>query len=257
VEGVQLGIHEQRMLLGDWFAHLARARGLELAQSGRSDRAITLGPPSEFHVTAHYVENRPFLDFLASDPDRQDLVNAILAKAVARLDSHDFGGVVWYSTELREIEFGLSSSFLGPFLQRLDKQTRIAGWRRLGVHILLEFTEQFPPDGDVKEPALLAPKVILHAHVAVPGPCAGWFSSDVAHGLIEPVSAICSFALGRPLALPWGCFPAEPDLVRDLAERQADGAILTLARKHTSLDISVPSLSPAESSCSRAPVQRC
>ncbi len=130
------------MLLADWFAHLARESDLHFNQHGTSGQAFTMGAPNAFQVTAHFIETPPFLDFVASDPDRQDVVDAIVPKALGHVERGDFGGVAWYSTELHEVEFKLfSSSLMGPFLQRLGSQTRIAGWRKLGTNILLEFNE--------------------------------------------------------------------------------------------------------------------
>ncbi len=235
------------MLLADWFSHFARESGLDLTQHGASDQAFTLGAPNAFHVTANFTDAPPFLNFVASDPGQQRVVDAIVPRAVDRVERGDFGGVVWYSTELHELEFKLSSSsFMGPFLQRLGSQTRIAGWRRLGTSILLEFTEDLPADWD-KKTALFAPKAVVHIHIAVPGPCAGHFSSYLVHGVVETVAAICTFALGRSVALPFVVFPAKSEMLPQLAARQTDHEVLTLARKHVSLDIVSPLATPGGS----------
>jgi len=237
---IHLDIRSRRMLLADWFAHLARESGLDFAQQGTTGQAFTLGAPNAFHVTAHFIETPPFLNFVASDPHRQGIVDAIVPKAVGQVERGDFGGVVWYSTELHEVELKLfSSSFMGPFLQRLGSQTRIAGWRRLGTNILLEFTEDLPADWDEKK-ALFAPKAVVHVHIAAPGPCAGHFSSHLVHGVVETVAAICTFALGRGVALPPVVFPSKSEMLPQLAARQSDHKVLTLARKHISLDIFSP-----------------
>ena len=232
----QLDIRAHRMLLADWFANLARESGLNLTQHGTSGEAFTLGAPNVFHVTAHFIDEPPYLNFVASDPDRQGIVDAIAQKAIARVERSDFGGVIWYSTRLHEEEFKLSSSFMGPLFQRLGSQTRILGWRRLGRNILLEFTENLPADWDEKK-ALFAPKAIVHVHIAAPGPCAGHFSSHLAHNVVETVAAICTFALGRSVALPPSLFPSKSEVLPQLAARQTEQEILTLARKHVSLDI--------------------
>jgi len=69
-----------------------------------------------------------------------------------------------------------------------------------------------------------------------PGPCAGYLSSRIAHGVIETVGAICTLALGRPVQLPHAVFPTN-EKVSELSQRRADPTILGLARKGTSLDI--------------------
>lgn len=77
----------------------------------------------------------------------------------------------------------------------------------------------------------------MHVHIAAPGPCAGYLSSRIAHGVIETVGAICTFALGRPVQLPHAAFPTDEKDVSELNQRRADLTIRGLARKGTSLDI--------------------
>jgi hypothetical protein len=121
----QLDLRGQRMLLADWFAHLARAAGLDLTQHGTSGQAFTVGAQNAFHVTAHFTDSSPFLDFIASDASRQSVVNAIVAKAIDRVERHDLGDTVWYSTGLHEVEFKPSAfSLMGPLLQRLGRNGR-------------------------------------------------------------------------------------------------------------------------------------
>jgi hypothetical protein len=148
------------MLLVDWFARLARECGLPVAQYGTSNQAFTLGAPDAFNVTAHFVDERPFLRFVSSDAARQELVESVAQQAVKRVDAGDFGDTVWHSSALSEVCFQLSPPFsMGPLLQQLGSQTRILGWRRLGADILIEFTEELPTDWDEKK-ALFAPTSI-------------------------------------------------------------------------------------------------
>lgn len=233
-----IGREGRRMLLADWFVFLARESGLELTQHGTGEDRFTIGDPRSFHVVAQFREEAPFLEFLASDSSRQKLVDDIASQAATHTERGDYGGVAWHSTTLHEVALEMSSfSMLSDLLQRLGAQTRIQGWRRLSNHILLEFTEDLPEDWGEK-PALLAPKAIVHVHIAAPGPCAGYLSSRVAHGVIETVGAICTFALGRPVQLPHAVFPTD-EKVSELNQRRADPKILGLARKGTSLDIFV------------------
>ena len=237
---IQLDLKKHQMLLADWFVCLARESGIDLSKRSSSGQAITVGDPSGFHVIAHFTEKPPFLKFLASDTSRQNLVDDIVAKAVAHVERGDFGGIVWYSTKLNEVEVRFPPlSLMSPFLQRLGSQTRIAGWRRLGISILLEFVEEVPEDWAEKKP-ILAPKAVVDVNIAAPGPCAGYFSSHIAHGVVETVQAICAFALGRSVELPHTVFPFEDEKLPELNKRRGDPAILTLARKGTSLDIFTP-----------------
>lgn len=234
---MQLDLRIHRMLLADWFVCLARESGLDFTQRSSSGQAFTVGDRSAFHVVAHFTENPPFLKFVASDTSRQNLVADIVTKAVSHVERGDFGGIVWYSTELPEVELRSSPfSLMGPFLQRLGSQTRIAGWRRLGNSILLEFVEEVP-EGWAEKKHIFAPKAVVHVHIAAPGPCGGYFSSHIAHNVVETVGAICTFALGRPVELPHTIFTAKDEKSPGLDKRWADPEILTLARKGTSLNI--------------------
>lgn len=226
-----------RMLLADWFSRLARDAGLPLNQYGSSGEAFTLGSPNEFNVTAKFSEQPPYLRFIASETSRQQLVDDLSRQAVARVDAGEFGDIVWHSASLPAVGFQLASPFsMGPFLQQLGSQTRIVGWRRLGRDVLIEFTEELPADWN-EATALFAQKGVVHVHVAIPAPCPGHFSSHIAHAAVETVAAICTFALGRGVALPPSVFPSRSEKVPDLIARRTDSGMLTLARKHISLDI--------------------
>ena len=212
---------------------------MNFSQHGTSGPAFTIGAPNDFHVTAHFVEAPPFLKFVASDPARQDAIDSLVPTAVVKVEQGDFGGGVWYSTELHEIQLAVapSPSWMGSLLHRLGNQTRIVGWRRLGSSILLEFKET-PKEGEEEgKERLLAPPAVVDVHIAAPGPTAGHFSAQVAHSVIETVTAVCTFALGRPVSLPPMLFPSKEDAVAQLAQRRLDNGILTLARKHIGLDI--------------------
>ena len=231
-----------RYLLLDWVARLAREAGWELKGRSGGGGRFRLGETKGFHVEAIIVDQPPFLSFAASDAGRQTELDTFVQEAVARSDRQDFGGTVWYSTELREEEFSLSArSMIGGLLQRLGGQTRIRGWRRLGRDILLEFSELEDEDGgDPKKGQLLAPRAAVQVHVAAPGPIDGRLSSHIAHGVIEVIAAICAFALGRSVSLPHAIFPTPQEDTETLAERRLDNAILTLARRGVSLDLFTP-----------------
>ena len=234
---MELDDTSSRMLLADWFVRLARETGLSFDKRGSRGSEYILTDPSAFKVIAKFTQTPPFLDFNASDPSRQDVVNAIVARAVSHVQRLDLGGIAWYSTKLREIEVKPSPfSLIGSFLDRLDRQTRIAGWRRLGSNILLEFIEDVA-EGRADENAFLAPKTTVHVHIAAPGPCAGFFSSQVANNVLETVGAVCTFALGRLVELPPTVFPSKPDELVQLKKHRTDADIRTLTRKNIPLDI--------------------
>lgn len=233
---IQLDLPTRRKLLADWFVQLSRDSGMNFNQYGTSGQAFTIGASNDSHVTAHFVDEPPFLKFVASDPARQSAIDVLVPLADEKVNQGDFGSGVWYSTEFHEIPFTLA---LGSFVQRLKKQARIIGWRRLGSSILLEFTEILE-EGDKKEQQLFALPAVVHTHFVVPGPVAGHFSDQVAQSVTETVAAICTFALGRPVALPLTVFPSEDNVIAGLNERRADHSISTLARKQISLDIFSP-----------------
>lgn len=234
---LNLDLRSRRMLLADWLARLAGEAGLEFSQFGTSGEAFTLGSPKDFSVRAEFIEDEPYLRFVPSEPRHDVLISKLVDEASSLVASGDFGGTVWYSTEVHETVFSMATpQFMGPLLQRLGNQTRISGWRRLGGEILLEFTEE-APEGDGDNPPLLAPKAVVKVHIAAPGPRAGFFAAHIAHGVLELVGAICTFALGRPVGLPHTVFPAKDETWAGLDERRADRKVLTLARKSVPLDI--------------------
>jgi hypothetical protein len=131
----------QRMVLADWFSRLGTEAGFEFEQHGRSGTAFTIGVPPRLHVTAEHVAVPPYLKFVASDPSAQSVIDDLASKAAERVTKRDFGGPIWYSTQIADRGFKLTPSFMGSFLERLGNQTRISGWRRLGRNVLLEFRE--------------------------------------------------------------------------------------------------------------------
>lgn len=171
------------------------------------------------------------------------------------MEALDFGGEVWYSTELHEVPFSMASpQFMGTFLQRLGNQARILGWRRLGGGVILEFTEEEPKE-PTAGPALFAPKAIVKVHIAVPAPRAALFASHIAHSALELVGCICTLALGRPVGLPHVICPAKEELWASLSERRGSPEVLTLARKSVPLDVmgwvARPGGFPSSSGCAR------
>ena len=182
----ELDARAGRMLVADWFRRFAGEAGLPLNQYGTSGEAFTLGAPNEFNVAARFRDQPPYLSFVASDSSRQQLVDALAQQAFAQVASGNFGDVVWHSASIVASSFQLASPFsMGPFLQQLGSQTRIVGWRRLGRDVLIEFTEEVPDDWNESN-VLLAPKAVVHVHIAVPAPCHGHFSSHISHARRPP-----------------------------------------------------------------------
>lgn len=233
----KLDLRSRRMLLADWFGRLAIEAGLELTQQGRSGEAFTFGAPASLQVRAEPQDAPPYLIFSSSESEREEQVAVLASEAAERVEELSLGGEVWYSSALAEVPWTMATTqFMSTLILRLGTQTRIAGWRRLGNAILLEFTEESPEGTDDKA-QLLAPKSVVKVHLLVPGPRPGHFSSHIAHGVLETVGAICTFALGRPVALPPIMFPTKEEDCAALDEQRKDLKILTLARKHVPLDI--------------------
>jgi hypothetical protein len=100
----------------------------------------------------------------------------------------------------------------------------------------LEFKEAPSKETNPDQP-FLAPRAVVQVHMAMPGPAHGFFSDFVAHSVIEPISSICGFALGRPVDPPAVLFPSEDGESDEADKRRLDMSVLTLARKGVSLDI--------------------
>jgi uncharacterized membrane protein len=226
-----------RLLCFDWFRKFARDAKLTLEQYGSSGLAYTLGAPESLQITAKFIPERPYLKFESNDAAHDELVQELAREAIGRTEAGDFGGVVWYSSALIVPAFQMALQFgMGAFLEQLGNQTRIVGWRRLGGHILMLFTEELPPDLKEGVPAL-APKAVVHVHVAVPAPCEGDFASRIAHGALETVGAICTFAFMRAVELPPAIFPTKPELLPEMVVLYKDQSLGNLARKSVSLDV--------------------
>lgn len=224
----------KRMLTADWFSVLAQERGSSFSQRGRGEDRFTFGSPKEFNVAALHTSTPPFLEFRASDPSRQQEVELVATEAIRRVEDGSLGDIVWYSTTFPTLPLRLNStSMLAGLFQLLSSQTRVSGWRRLGPFVLLEFVEEADP----KNAEIFAPRTTVHAHLAAVGPCAGDFTSAQVHSLTELIAATSSFSLGRPVEMHPIAFPSKnQDIVR-LNQLRCSPEVLTLARKHVSLDI--------------------
>lgn len=111
----------RRMVLADWFSQLGTEAGFEFEQHGTSGNAFTIGAPTGLHVVAQHIEAPPYLKFVASEPGVQPAIDDLATKAAERVVRRDFGGPVWYSTQIADPGWKLSASFMGSFLERLGE----------------------------------------------------------------------------------------------------------------------------------------
>jgi hypothetical protein len=224
------------MLYRDWFQRLIQDAGWSFAQHGESQLSFTFGVPENLQVTATFVTEHPYLEFASSDPAHNSRVKEVARQARARAEAGDLGEIAWWSGELTGRAFQLAPGFrFGALLELLGNRVSINGWRRLGRNVLLRFAEEPSAENP------LAPKVDVRVHVAVPTPCVdGYLSHFIAHGALEIVGAVCTFALGRAVQLPFGILPTKPELVEELNSCSHDANLLTLARKGVGLDIFSP-----------------
>ena len=229
-----------RMLLASWVARLATEAGARLDGAGFQNGALTLGGNGGPLVVAQPIQIEPYLRFETPDEATQQVIDRVAAQAWANTQRAYLGDTpIWYSFTTTSSEFRPSfpAFSLGSLLERNSLQTRILGLRRL-TSSLLDFTEDTEPGQDpATAAALFAPKAKVAIHIAVPAPCIGHFSSFCAHGSAEVAVAVCSFALGRAVALPPTLFPSDASEIPGLNARQLDPAIQVLARKSVGLDI--------------------
>jgi hypothetical protein len=232
---LDLDTHLARLLCVDWVMKLGQDAGLPFHQWGSGAKSLVIGPGDGIHVTVDLLEAAPYVVFTCSDAKKQSLVDALVQTAVLKIRDGDLGAMIWFSTVCPVSEWQFSS-LSGAFVERLNQQTRISGWRRLGVSLLVEFVEELPKDWNAAT-ALFAPTTVAHVHIGVPAPCWGFFSDHVAKEALETVAATCTFALGRAVPLRVALTPTPAEQVPDLDRRQHDQAILTLARKGVPLDV--------------------
>lgn len=228
-------LQASRMLLADWFRHFSRDRGLPFDQYGSDLRCFVIGDSQSFHVRAEFTDTEPFLVFVASDANRQSEVDLIASSAIASVRRRDLGTLNWYSATLETADVRPSSFVPGDLIFKMASQIRIAGWRRVGRDMLLEFTEEPLANPDPAK-NLLAPKTTVRAHFCVPGPGPGHFGSSIASRMLQTAAALCTLALGRAV-VPYHAFPARAEVMPELSQKWLDPQIYTLARRGIGLDI--------------------
>ena len=189
-----------RMLATDWLEKLLVAEsGVEFKQQGNGKDSLTFGVPGESAVEGRFVDSPPFISFQTEVAALQPLIERLAPTACENARRGMFGDVLWYTTGFAAP--GLTPSFtrnMSSYLfEFLTAQTRILGWRRIGLDVLLEFTEEQSQAGGDSSP--FAPPAKVAVHLAARGPIQGFFAENIAHHLAETAAAICAFALGRPV----------------------------------------------------------
>ncbi|MEI8411458.1 MULTISPECIES: hypothetical protein [unclassified Kribbella] len=160
-------------------------------------------------------------------------VRSILDRAGENARNLDYGGDVWYASELVSEEPDIVGR-AAQFARVLGDQVRIDGERRLSDRVLLNFTVD-----SSDQPPIFVPRTRISVGICVQGPGSGPLSAKLAAGVLEATRLICTFALGRPVAPPIaGPIPASVSgRLQGFVDKRSDASILTLARDSTSLDL--------------------
>jgi hypothetical protein len=162
-------------------------------------------------------------------------IAAIIETSKERLAAGDFGGDVVYQTSMHVPAFAITQVMMSNFMRILGDQVPIAGMRRLGSRVLLEFTP-IPPE-NIQAPQLFAPETNIKITIFAPGPAASDLTQKISSGVLEFVAGICSLALGRVVEPELMIFPAKPEDATEARARRFDNSILNLARNGISLDV--------------------
>lgn len=223
-----------RLRFADWVAFFLEKAGIPVGQRGHGRDQLTFGRQGAT-VVGRFVESPPYLEFSTQGeiPDATLVEAARLA--TERLKAQDGGSSHWCRFQCAEQSFDLFSAHSGieGLVLRLGTQQRIIGWRRLGGAIMLEFKEEGASEGA----QLFAPRALVDVHVSIQAPLIGFLCEFVLGQLVDVLTAICGFALGRPVNAPPALFPVtDVDAALTAAQRD-DRTIGTLARKGIALDV--------------------
>lgn len=162
-------------------------------------------------------------------------ISSIVSDAIERFSAGDVGGDVVYLATMTSRAFAMGPLDMSNFMRRLGDQKWIAGRRRLGDSVLLEFTPEAAADSN--QPQLFVPETAITVTMFVGGPIAGGLTNRVASVMIEIVGAICAFALGNCVDIPLVIRPASAEDAAAIQELRRDPSIPGLARDGVSLDI--------------------
>lgn len=165
-----------------------------------------------------------------------EVVHDLIRAAEESASRGDLGDPLLYTTTLASPapNLGDFGSFTTQFMRLLGTQKPIAGRRRLGRDVLLDFR----PDSSTEDKPLFVPSTEIDVVMFIPSAGGGPFSDQVAWGTAEATRLICAFALGRPVNGPPHLFPLSDDARKAEAERdRTDETIQFLARQYIPLDI--------------------
>lgn len=233
-----LTVERLQQLSASWLLRFAREAGYEVSQTSLTFAPFIIGPQDGFHVTVTPLDTSPWITADASDPDQQEPINALVQRSGERADAGDVGGHQWYRATISSEPPEFDVFFMDRIQEMLTNHVRMQGWARLASWILLNFREELPAGRTVSsDNPFVVHRALIDVHIAVPGPAYGPLTEPIAHQALEEVAAICTFALGRPVDLPPGIFPAGEEAVAELDARMHDASIGTLARDGVPLDI--------------------
>ncbi|MBK8647443.1 MAG: hypothetical protein IPN16_13030 [Gemmatimonadetes bacterium] len=230
-----------QLLTADWLRVLGNEADFAYHNHSANGATLVLQGRGDFEVVCSRLAATPYLALASNDPTRTHLVESQLLEAVRRAQEGRLGGYWWYTSLLTERPLQLPGpNIFLDLVQRLGSQRRITGWRRLSHNVLLEFEEAAHVDATA---SIVAPGARVRVHIGAPGPCLGFVTDVIAHSMLETISAICGFALGRPLLLPPMVFPAEPERVAWLRENQGKAEVPWLTRDGVGLGfLDIPKL---------------
>ena len=220
-----------------WCIHLSVSE-LGLTQwSGPSKPtgAITFSNPAEglsFTITPSGQLAWKMTEITGIDSEE---IRQVITLAAAKVRNNNSGSDLVYQATMECRNPPLGEDMLLNMFRVLGDQVPIVGSRRLSDVVLLDFTQDPPPEsGHV----LFVPNTKVTATLFVPGPAAGPLAQNAVGATFEVVAAICSIALGRPVAYSALVhFPIAPERAEAQRARRYDSGILGLARESISLDI--------------------
>lgn len=226
------------MLAADWLKRLLEAESeINFKQYGSAQGSLNFGVPGESYIECRFVDSPPFISFHTEISGLQPLVFRLGSIACENARCGMLGDEIWYTTELAASGMmpPLNRETSSYFFEFFTAQARILGWRRIGLEILLEFSEEQSEPGGNSSP--FAPPAKVAVHLASRGPTQGFFSEHIAQHLAETAAAICAFALGRPVVGGAFVSPSKSEEVPDLQSRKNHPFIWEIARKRVSLNI--------------------
>jgi hypothetical protein len=162
-------------------------------------------------------------------------IKRLITVAAEKICHNNSGMDLVYQTTMECRNPPLDHGMVLNMFRVLGDQVPIVGSRRLSDVVLLDFTQDLPPEsGQI----LFVPDTKITVTLFAPGPAAGPLAQNVARATFETVAGICSIALGRPISYSaLAHFPVPADLAESQRVRRYDPGIRGLARDFVSLDI--------------------